>query len=141
MIATCLLLYRDSWFDRLCVGLQPHPDRAATVIMQQAGGAIKRVPVDATAFAHRYAEHNMVLTLAWRPDAPPREHVAAIKQYWGTLSPFTNGFYVNEADADNAGLVNKNYQGNYARLLQIKRRYDPENVFRLNANINPLDVA
>ena len=41
-------------------GLQPHPDRAATVIMQQAGGAIKRVPVDATAFAHRYAEQRVV---------------------------------------------------------------------------------
>jgi hypothetical protein len=51
--------------------------------------------------------------------------------------PFTHGFYVNEADGDNAALHDSNYQGNYPRLLEIKRRYDPDNNFRLNANIRP----
>jgi hypothetical protein len=118
-------------------GLEPHPDRSVIVIFQQAGGAIKRVSANATAFAHRYAEHNMMVTMGWKPDSPPEAHVAAIKGYWKTLIPFTHGFYSNEADDDNAGLINKNYQGNYARLLEIKRRYDPDNMFRLNANIDP----
>jgi FAD/FMN-containing dehydrogenase len=118
--------------------LQPHPDRSTQMIFQQAGGAIKRVPADATAFAHRYAEHNMIATMDWAPETPAGEHVRAIKGYWSKMMPFTHGFYVNEADDDNADLVNRNYQGNYARLLDIKRRYDPTNTFRLNANINPL---
>jgi FAD/FMN-containing dehydrogenase len=107
------------------------------IIFQQAGGAIGRVATDATAFAHRYAQHNMVLTMAWQPDEPREEHVAAIKSSWARLMPHTHGFYVNEADDDNASLVDKNYQGNYARLLGIKKRYDPTNLFRLNANIDP----
>jgi hypothetical protein len=123
--------------DAILDGLQAHPERATQMIFQQAGGAIKRVPSDATAFAHRYAEHNMMLTLDWKPGAPRDEHVRYIKSVWQTLVPYTHGFYVNEADDDNAGIVDKNYQGNYPRLLGIKRRYDPDNIFRLNANIRP----
>lgn len=121
----------------LIEGMEPHAERASTIIFQQAGGAITRVPSDATAFPHRYAQYNMMAVMAWQPDAPAREHVRAIKQYWGTLMPYTHGFYVNEADDDNAAFTNKNYQGNYPRLLAIKRRYDPDNNFRLNANIKP----
>jgi len=123
--------------DALVDSIEPHPERSVQMIFQQAGGAIKRVPADATAFAHRYAEYNMIATMAWQPEADPAPHVRAIKTLWGSLSPFTNGFYVNEADDDNAAFTNKNYQGNYPRLLDIKRRFDPENIFRLNANIRP----
>ena len=126
--------------DTLVDGLEPHPKRSTQVIFQQAGGAIKRIASDATAFAHRYAEHNMIATMAWQPDADQAEraeHVRAIKAYWGAVMPFTHGFYVNEADDDNASITDRNYQGNYPRLLAIKRRYDPDNNFRLNANIRP----
>ena len=80
----------------------------------------------------------MVFTMAWEPDEPSAEHVNAIKSTWSRLMPYTNGFYVNEADDDNAALTNQNYQGNYLRLLGLKKRYDPGNIFRLNANIDPL---
>jgi FAD/FMN-containing dehydrogenase len=123
--------------DTIVDGFQPHPERTTRMIFQQAGGAIKRVPADATAFAHRYAEHNMMLTLFWKPGAAPEKHVGDIKRYWATLEPHTHGFYVNEADDDNAAWTNRNYQGNYARLLEVKRHYDPSNIFRLNANIDP----
>jgi len=123
--------------DTIIDGLQAHPDRSSTMIFQQAGGAIKRVPADATAFTHRSAEYTMINTMAWQPGSPRDAHVRAIKNYWATLMPFTRGFYINAADEDNAGMVNKNYRGNYARLLGIKRRYDPGNMFRLNANIDP----
>ncbi|MCZ6831693.1 MAG: FAD-binding oxidoreductase [Gammaproteobacteria bacterium] len=123
--------------DTLVEGMEPHPDRSVQIIFQQAGGAISRVPAAATAFAHRYAQHDMIATVSWKPDAPAAEHVRYIKRYWSALQPFTHGFYTNEADEDNARMVNKNYQGNYSRLLGIKRRYDPGNIFRLNANIRP----
>jgi FAD/FMN-containing dehydrogenase len=124
--------------DTIVGGIQPHPQRTSSLIFQQAGGAIKGVSSDATAFAHRYAEHNMMLTMAWQPDDPSAEHVKAIKSTWSRLMPYTHGFYVNEADDDNAVLTSQNYQGNYARLLGLKKRYDPTNIFRLNANIDPL---
>ena len=127
--------------DTIVQGMQAHPDRSTLMIFQQAGGAINRIPIDATAFAHRYAEHNMMITVSWKPGSPRQPHVADIKRYWATLAPFTHGFYVNEVDDDNAELVNKNYQGNYTRLLKIKRRYDPENIFRLNANIRPENMG
>ena len=129
--------FRAKLIDTILDGMQPHPDRSAMMIFQQGGGAIKRIPADATAFAHRYSENNMIATMGWKPGSPGEEHVRAIKRYWATLMPFTHGFYVNEADDDNVGLINKNYQGNYERLLGIKRRYDPDNMFRLNANIRP----
>ncbi len=115
--------------------LQPNPDRSVQMIFQQAGGAISRVPADATAFAHRYAQYNMIFTVGWKPNASAEDHVRSIKKSWKTLMPFTDGFYVNEADDDSAKLVNKNYRGNFARLLDIKKEYDPDNIFRLNANI------
>jgi hypothetical protein len=123
--------------DTLVDNIQPDPQRSVQIIFQQSGGAINRVPADATAFPHRYAQYNMIATMAWQPEADPAPHIRAIKTLWGSLSPFTNGFYVNEADDDNAAFTNKNYQGNYLRLLDIKRRFDPDNIFRLNANIRP----
>ena len=79
----------------------------------------------------------MIATIGWKPGTSRDEHVRDIKRYWAMLMPHTHGFYVNEADDDNAQFVNKNYQGNYTRLLDIKRRYDPSNIFRLNANLRP----
>jgi FAD/FMN-containing dehydrogenase len=116
-------------------GLTPAAGRSTMMIFQQAGGAIGRVPADATAFPHRYANFNMMLTTAWKPDQPGTSHIAYMRQFWRHLSPYTHGFYTNEADDDNSALWDRNYQGNFARLVDIKRRYDPDNIFRLNANI------
>ena len=118
-------------------GLEPDQGRSTLMIFQQAGGAIGRVPVDATAFPHRYANHNMMVTVGWQPGQPREPHVSWIKRYWKTLAPSTHGFYTVEAGDDNRDQWSRNYQGNHARLAQIKRRYDPDNIFRLNANIAP----
>jgi len=123
--------------DDLVGGLAPAPGRSTMVIFQQAGGAIKRIAADATAFPHRYAEHNMMLTINWKPEIDARPHVAYLKNFWRTMVTYTHGFYTVEADDENAGAWSKNYQGNYDRLLGIKRQYDADNIFRLNANISP----
>jgi FAD/FMN-containing dehydrogenase len=123
--------------DNIVDGLEPAAGRSTMMIFQQAGGAIGRVANDATAFPHRYANWNMMATVGWKPDLPRDPHVAFIKGFWNSLAPYTHGFYSVEASDDNRDQWSSNYQGNHARLARVKRRYDPDNIFRLNANITP----
>jgi FAD/FMN-containing dehydrogenase len=121
----------------ILTGFTGNPGRMTELYFQHCGGAIARVPAAATAFAHRQALHNMIVTVAWRMGDDPTEHVRWIKQYWASLEPFTRGFYVNDAGDATAAKVNENYGGNYPRLAVVKKKYDPTNLFRLNANIQP----
>lgn len=123
--------------DDIADGLEPRPGRSSMMIFQQAGGAIGRVASDATAFPHRYANWNMIATVGWQPDMPGDPHVGFLKGFWKHLAPYTDGFYSVEASDDNKNQWSRNYRGNHARLQKIKRRYDPDNIFRLNANITP----
>lgn len=112
-------------------------ERGTTMFFQHSGGAIGRVPSDATAFAHRKSIANMFAVVDW-PLAESRDsHVKYIKEYWKSFEPFTDGWYTNEVDDHSNKTVNSNYQGNYERLLKVKNQYDPTNLFRLNANVKP----
>jgi hypothetical protein len=112
-------------------------ERGSTMFFQHSGGAIGRVPADATAFAHRKSIANMFAVVDW-PVAEARDsHVKYIKEYWKEFEPFTDGWYTNEVDDHSADRVNRNYQGNYERMVKVKNRYDPTNLFRLNANVKP----
>ena len=112
-------------------------ERGTTMFFQHSGGAIGRVPTDATAFAHRKSVANMFAVVEWPLGESRDSHVAYIKDYWRQFEPFTDGWYTNEVDDHAAATVNRNYQGNYERLVQVKNRYDPTNLFRLNANVIP----
>jgi FAD/FMN-containing dehydrogenase len=123
--------------DVILDGFEANPGRTSQVFFQQSGGAISRIPSDATAFAHRYATHSLFSTVAWPSGTDGEEHVRWLKSYWPTIIPFTSGFYTNEVSDESQAVVNANYQGNYARLAKIKGQYDPGNLFRLNANVLP----
>ena len=125
----------DDLIDALVDGFEPHPERRTMMFFQCAGGAIARVPDDATAFAHRYASHSVFTTVAWEPGIDRDPHVRYVRSYWDGVAPHTRGFYTNEIADEAQRVVNDNYFGNFDRLLQIKREYDPSNLFRLNANI------
>ena len=81
----------------------------------------------------------MMAVVAWRQGTgDPAEHIEATRNYWKTLEPFTRGFYINDMPLEaSATDVNANYRGNYQRLVAIKKKYDPTNLFRLNANVKP----
>lgn len=123
----------------LVEGFQGDPNRTTALFFQHCGGACGRVPENATAFAHRYALANMLTMSGWRHGVEdPAKHIAATRQYWSTLEPFTKGFYVNDAPGEaTARDVGSNYRGNQAKLVALKTKYDPTNLFRLNANIQP----
>lgn len=125
----------DELVDALVGGFEPHPDRTTQVFFQCSGGAIARIPADATAFAHRYASHTVFTVVSWEPGVDRDPHVRYIRNYWNEVEPYTRGFYTNEVGDEAQTVVNDNYQGNFERLLKVKDQYDPTNLFRLNANI------
>jgi FAD/FMN-containing dehydrogenase len=119
-------------------GLQGHPARMTVFFFQHCSGAISRIPNRATAFAHRDALANMMVNVAWPIGQDPSEHVRWIKQYWETLDSFTRGFYVNDLPLETPAMkVYANYRENYERLVAVKTKYDPTNLLRLNANVQP----
>ncbi len=123
--------------DRIIDGYETHPARGTVIYCQHSGGAIGRVPTDATAFAHRKSAGNWFTTVSYDPDEDPAQHVDYLKAYWKTLEPFTDGWYTNDAADHSQQAFHANYQGNFPRLQKIKNEYDPGNLFRLNANIRP----
>ena len=118
-------------------GFEPHPERAIAVALAHIGGAIGRVAPDATAFAHRYAQHDLLAVMDWPVEIDPTPHVAWLKAYWQTLEPHTQGFYVNDASVQSQQQIDENYRGNFNRLVELKNQYDPTNLFRLNTNVPP----
>jgi FAD/FMN-containing dehydrogenase len=124
--------------DVILAGFQGHPARGTSVFFQPSGGAIGRIPNDATAFSHREAQANMLAAVAWNLGDDATDHTTWIRAYWATLERFTDGFYVNDTDPNaTAREIDANYGANYPRLATIKKRYDPTNLFRLNANVKP----
>jgi len=123
--------------DKMIDGFEGDPGRNTTMFFQHSGGAIARVPTDATAFAHRKSQANMFVTVSWPLENDAAPHVNYIRNYWKDLEPYTDGWYTNESSDESQRVLHANYQGNFKRLLEVKNQYDPGNLFRLNANIQP----
>jgi FAD/FMN-containing dehydrogenase len=127
----------ESLIDAMIGGLEEHPQRSVHVGFQHCGGAIARVAADATAFPHRGIHATSLLTVDWPGDIDPTRHIEWLLAYWGRIVPHTVGFYTNDATEETQRQLDENYLGNLARLQTIKKRFDPTNLFRLNANVRP----
>jgi FAD/FMN-containing dehydrogenase len=111
------------------------------VQLRVLGGALARVPNDATAFGHR-DRGLFVNVAAMYPDAAEKEtHDAFVNGLAGALGKNGAGGYVGFMGEENEDTLRAAYPGpNWDRLRELKRRYDPENLFRLNHNIPPADA-
>jgi hypothetical protein len=118
-------------------GFEDHPDRSTTFFYGHSGGAINRVAENATAFPNRNAISSPTVVVAWNDGVDPAPHIEYIRSYWPAIEKFTDGFYTNTGDFETQANLNKNYRGNYNRLVELKNRYDAGNLFRLNANVRP----
>ena len=123
--------------DSVVTGLEPHPERTTMVFFQHSGGAINRVPASATAFAHRNAIANMLFMANYPRDKDPEPHFNYVRSLYRSVEQYTDGWYTNEVSNESQRVQHANYQGNFNRLLALKKTYDPGNLFRLNANIRP----
>jgi FAD/FMN-containing dehydrogenase len=115
------------------------PTAMSQFLLEHVHGAATRVPSDATAFVHRKEGYNFLVLAQWtEPDATDRCIAWARTTYQRMQPFFAAGRYVNYLGDDEAGeSVAAAYGSNYARLQEIKARYDPDNIFRMNQNIQP----
>jgi hypothetical protein len=111
------------------------------ISFQPVGGAANRVAPQATAFWNRHATFDMLVASMWKvPGDGAQRSTEWVRAGWTKVEPFTEGYYVNLAEAQqeaHAHRIQTAYGDNYPRLVALKKRYDPANFFRLNANIKP----
>jgi hypothetical protein len=100
-------------------------------------GAVSRVGLTETAFTLRQPGYEVDITGLWSTPAAKESAVRWVKALRDNLQPFAHGVYVNQLGETSDALVKAAYGPNFARLVEIKKRYDPNNVLRLNQNIEP----
>lgn len=124
----------DTWVDAYAGVVSP----MSFQLLFPIHGAASRVPPDATAFPHRRGLHLGIYSL-WTDPADDAPNVAWVRGTWQRIRPFSSGgLYVNEiGNDDGRDRVRQAFAGNYGRLASIKATYDPDNLFRLNANVEP----
>src|SRR5215831_5354560 len=114
------------------------PSPECEVFIAHVGGAMARVAANATAWPNRDAHFIMNAHSRWRDQAQDRACVAWARQLFEATQPFASGsVYVNFMPEDEKDRIADAYGANYRRLAEIKRRYDPDNLFRINQNIRP----
>ncbi len=115
------------------------PAVAAHAGLGQLGGAISRASDDEGPFSGRDALFDLVITSTWEEPAMDAERLAAARDYGDAILPLSTGrSYVNAIDGDATDKVRSAFgEATYDRLLAIKDRYDPDNVFHLNQNVRP----
>jgi FAD/FMN-containing dehydrogenase len=113
-----------------------HP--MAHVVLTLLGGSVEQVAPDATAFPHRNGAWVAWVIGMWHPHEDSEPHRAWLGSIRDALRLHaTGGVYVNALDNDRGDRVRAAYGPNWRRLVELKRAWDPENTFRLNANVNP----
>jgi FAD/FMN-containing dehydrogenase len=137
--ATFLKDFSAPVLDVLAAAGRNLPTPMSGLIIEHVHGAVKRVPSDATAFANRDALFN-IASIGMTTDPAENEKCRTwARQVIADLEPYsTGGVYVNYLGVgDDPSRVPEAFGPNYARLAQVKQKYDPENLFRANQNIKP----
>jgi FAD/FMN-containing dehydrogenase len=121
-------------------------DRAATMPspMSLVGffhvhGAASRVDRNETAFGLRDDQWDYDIVSQWHDVGESAHHIQWTRDFWTEVEPFATGeVYVNHLDAEEGTRIKAAYSDNYERLVALKNKYDPTNLFRLNQNIKPV---
>ncbi|MEV4264127.1 FAD-binding oxidoreductase [Kribbella sp. NPDC049584] len=110
----------------------------STVHIYPIDGAVHRVTADGTAFAYRNANFATVIAGMWPDPAQNEANIDWVRSYYDDLVPESEaGGYINFMAEDDQGRIRENYRQNYDRLVEVKGKYDPGNLFHLNQNIVP----
>ncbi len=115
------------------------PSDECEVFIAHVGGAMSRIAADATAYPQRASHFIMNVHTRWRDPADDANCISWARALFKATAPHASGsVYINFMPEDETGRVESAYGPNYRRLAEIKRRYDPSNLFRMNQNIAPV---
>jgi FAD/FMN-containing dehydrogenase len=129
----------DAAIDALVDGFPSTPSPRSSVLVERLGGAVGRVPADATAFSRRDAQFDLLIGAVWDDATDDAANIGWARGLFEVMSPFTGGqAYVNYLGAEDQERTQAAYGGEkYERLVALKNKYDPTNFFRYNQNIKP----
>jgi len=134
----------DNLDDKLIDAIIPRavdpPSPKSLVDIWHYGGAMSRIGIDKTPFAGREKPFLLNIVSVWDNPQDSDNIIAWTREYLASIRPFTSGgLYVNFSGFGEEGedLVRETYGTNYDRLVEVKNKYDPTNLFRVNQNIKP----
>lgn len=130
----------DELIDRIIAHGRTRPSPQTLFVIRHLGGAMSRVPADATAFGDRSAQYNISIDATWTDPADDERVINWTQSVWNDLRHYSDGgVYLNFPGLQEEGqaLMRAQFGKNYERLAALKRQYDPTNLFRLNQNIIP----
>ena len=129
----------DGHLEVMIEALSSLPSDQTEIFIAQLGGAQGRIAADATAYPHRDARFVMNVHTRWDAAADDARCIAWARRIFAAAAPFaTGGVYSNFMPDDEGDRVDGAYGVNYDRLVELKSKWDPENLFRMNQNIRPI---
>ena len=132
----------DAAITTLLDRLRSMPSSFSGIGLQRMGGAAARIAPEATAFAHRAEQYDMLILSQWADPADSERNIAWTRETFAAMEPhLADAVYVNNLGDEGQARVQAAYGANYGRLVEVKRRYDPDNLFRLNQNVVPAHAS
>ena len=124
--------------DVMVEALEKAPSIMSGMLIEHFHGHVTRVAPTDTAFPHRQEGYSLVLIAEWAEPSADEANINWARESFRALAPYmADAFYVNYLDNDDVDRVRAAYGPNWERLVRLKGRYDPDNVFHLNQNIEP----
>jgi FAD/FMN-containing dehydrogenase len=128
----------DEAIDTLVGYADTVPSPYTSVVVEHLGGAINRQAPDATAYPHRDAGYSFNVFSRWAEGDEDDRQIEWTREFFAAMAPLLDdGVYVNFLGREGDDRVRAAFGDNYDRLVAVKSRYDPENVFRVNQNVKP----
>jgi FAD/FMN-containing dehydrogenase len=127
----------DELLDIFIRNVASRPSPLSPVLFFHIRGAATRVDPSATSFVHRQDQWDGDIISQWLDAADDEKNISWARNFWKEIEPLAKGVYVNHLDSDDDPRVVNAYGANFERLKSIKKKYDPDNFFRLNNNILP----
>ena len=127
----------DELLDIVLKYLATRPSPMSPVLFLHIRGAAARTATEVTAFGNRRDQWDSDIISQWLDAADDEKNITWTRNFWKEIEPLTNGVYVNHLGGDDDPRIANAYGPNFERLKAIKKKYDPDNFFRMNNNIKP----